>query len=49
MFGSDWPVCTLAATYHQVVDIVVDYARALSPSEQASVWGGTARRFYGLE
>ena len=48
MFGSDWPVCRLAAGYSQVVSLVADYTASLSPPEQAQVWGGTARRFYGL-
>lgn len=49
MIGSDWPVCTVAATYEQVIGIVADYIAALSPTEQAAVWGETAARFYGLE
>ncbi len=48
MFGSDWPVCTLAGSYARVVNLVADYAARLSDSEQADVWGETARRFYGL-
>jgi L-fuconolactonase len=49
IFGSDWPVCTVAARYEQVVGLVADYAGSLSPDEQAEIWGGTARRFYRLE
>ncbi|MBN1221193.1 MAG: amidohydrolase family protein [Anaerolineae bacterium] len=49
MFGSDWPVCLLAATYTKVVKIVADYVWQLSKTEQAMVWGETARKFYGLE
>jgi L-fuconolactonase len=49
MFGSDWPVCTVAASYEQVVNIVADYTRQLSKLEQAEVWGETARKFYGLD
>jgi len=49
MFGSDWPVCTLAATYAGVIEIVSDYVQQLSEEEQADVWGKTAQRFYGLE
>jgi L-fuconolactonase len=48
MFGSDWPVCKVAATYPQVVEIVSDYVDGLSEAEQAAVWGGTATDFYGL-
>lgn len=49
MFGSDWPVCTVAASYPQVVEIVWDYVDKLSQDEKASIWGETARAFYGLE
>jgi L-fuconolactonase len=48
MFGSDWPVCTVAASYETVVAMVDEYIRAFSPDEQAAVWGDTARRCYGL-
>ncbi len=48
MFGSDWPVCTVAGTYAQVTGIVDEFAAALSDDEQAAVWGETARAFYGL-
>ncbi len=49
MFGSDWPVCTLAAGYQQVVGLVAGYVASLAPAEQAGVWGSNAARFYGLE
>jgi L-fuconolactonase len=48
MFGSDWPVCTLAATYAQVVELIADYTRSLSQAEQTQIWGETACRFYKL-
>lgn len=48
MFGSDWPVCTLAATYAQVVALVAGYVERLSQTEQVQVWGETARRFYKI-
>ena len=46
MFGSDWPVCLLAASYAQVHALIADYTRALSPAQQAGVFGGNAARFY---
>lgn len=49
VFGSDWPVCTLAANYEQVVEILLDYTQQLSEEEQAYVWGQAAASFYGLE
>jgi L-fuconolactonase len=48
MFGSDWPVCELAATYSQVHDTLAKLLGALSPSERAAVFGGTAAKFYRL-
>lgn len=48
MFGSDWPVCTVAASYEAVTALLSDYVQSLSPSERSAVWGATARRFYGI-
>jgi len=47
MFGSDWPVCLLAASYSQVVELVADYARQLPISDREKIFGLTAARFYG--
>lgn len=49
MFGSDWPVCLLAAEYGPVLGLVEDYARQLTAPERDQVFGGTAARFYGLK
>jgi len=48
MVGSDWPVCTLAGTFQEVLQIVAEYLEKLSPGEQAAVWGENAKRFYGI-
>ncbi len=48
MSGSDWPVCTLAGTYADVIGVVSDYISFLSPSERDAILGGNAVRFYGL-
>jgi L-fuconolactonase len=48
MFGSDWPVCELAATYEQVYQALVDALGPLSAGERDAIFGGTAARFYGL-
>jgi L-fuconolactonase len=50
MFGSDWPVCTLAGSYPQVLGAL---EQALAPlgldsAAQQRIWGGTAAAFYGL-
>lgn len=49
MFGSDWPVCTLAGSYRQVVELLAGFLAHLPAADQAAVWGGTARQFYGLD
>jgi L-fuconolactonase len=49
MFGSDWPVCLLTATYEEVVIAAEDLTYALSADERADVFGGTAERCYGLK
>ncbi|MFJ2812731.1 amidohydrolase family protein [Streptomyces sp. NPDC087294] len=48
MFGSDWPVCTLAGTYGEMLDAARELTASLSPEERAEVFGGTATRAYGL-
>jgi len=48
MFGSDWPVCELAANYLQVYETLRDIVAPLGDDEQALIFGGTAARFYGL-
>ncbi|MEV5341888.1 amidohydrolase family protein [Streptomyces sp. NPDC052676] len=48
MFGSDWPVCTLAATYGEVLTTATELTAALSEAERAEVFAGTATRVYGL-
>jgi L-fuconolactonase len=47
MFGSDWPVCLLAATYNQVVQLVADYTGRLPIPDRGRVFGLTAAHFYG--
>ena len=48
MLGSDWPVCTLAGTYPEVMRIASDYIGQLSKDEQAEIWSKNAKRFYGI-
>jgi L-fuconolactonase len=48
MFGSDWPVCLVAGSYRDVVNLAADYVQNLSVQEQQDFWGGNAIRFYGL-
>ena len=48
MFGSDWPVSTLAATYGQICDLYQELAAQLSRAEQEAIFDRTARRVYRL-
>ncbi|WP_406345278.1 amidohydrolase family protein [Streptomyces sp. NBC_00648] len=48
MYGSDWPVCLLAASYGEVLDAARALTEDLGPQERAQVLGGTADRVYGL-
>lgn len=48
MYGSDWPVCRVAATYGEMLSIPESYVAKLSIDEQAKFWGGNAVEFYGL-
>ncbi|MDT0572786.1 amidohydrolase family protein [Streptomyces sp. DSM 3412] len=48
MFGSDWPVCRLAATYAEVIGAAGELTATLHPAERHEVFTGTALRTYGL-
>jgi L-fuconolactonase len=48
MFGSDWPVCTVASSYARWVGVVREFTAELTEHEQESIFGGNAARFYGL-
>lgn len=45
MFGSDWPVCTLAATYGEVLDSAHQLTDA---HDRTQIFEGTATRVYAL-
>lgn len=49
MFGSDWPVCLLAADYGQVKRLVETYVLAHASEHRSDIFGGNAIRFYGLK
>jgi L-fuconolactonase len=48
MFGSDWPVCQVAADYADWHRFVETCTAPLSSSERAAILGGNAARFYRL-
>lgn len=48
MYGSDWPVCLVAANYSQVLNIAKSFANQLSTDEQANFFYKNALRTYNL-
>ena len=48
MFGGDWPVCTLAATYRQWVEALKAIVRGRKEEEQLKLFHDNAVKFYGL-
>jgi L-fuconolactonase len=51
MIGSDWPVCTVAASYGRTMDLVKEYLERsrYSPDERDAVLGGNAMKFWSLK
>lgn len=50
MFGSDWPVCLLAAPYEEVMEMSQEFVRdSLGNAALDAVFGSNAARFYQLE
>ena len=48
MFGTDWPVCLLAASYTEVLGVAKELTAGLSDAERAAVFDTTAREIYNL-
>ena len=48
MFGTDWPVSTLAASYAQVCDVYQEMTGGLSSADRDQIFTATARRVYQL-
>ena len=49
MFGSDWPVCLLAATYERVLDAFQNLLAHLTEDERRRIFSDNAVEFYRLE
>ncbi len=49
LFGTDWPVCTLAASYQDVVGVAEQLIADLSEAERDAILGANATRVYGLD
>ncbi len=48
LFGSDWPVCLLAATYADVVGAYEHALGEITPATSTKIFETNARRVYGL-
>jgi L-fuconolactonase len=48
MIGSDWPVCTLAGKYGEVIGMALDYIGQFSVGEREMILGVNAVRVYSL-
>jgi L-fuconolactonase len=48
LYGSDWPVCLVAATYEQQLEIITTYIQSLSADEQNQIMGRNVVNFYNL-
>lgn len=49
IWGSDWPVCTLAASYDRWIDTSQSLLAHLSPDDRAAIFGGTAQKIYQIK
>jgi L-fuconolactonase len=48
MFGSDYPVCLLAATYDRVLNAFQEILNTLSDTDREKIFAGNAAKFYRL-
>lgn len=49
LYGSDWPVCTLAGSYSRVLMAVEDIIAGLSAQDRQQIMSGSAMEVYRLE
>jgi len=49
MIGSDWPVCLVAASYAQTIEVAKTHLLKLNPTSREAVLGGNAQRFWRLK
>ncbi|MCB0664818.1 MAG: amidohydrolase family protein [Saprospiraceae bacterium] len=49
MYGSDWPVCTLASTYEHWFEVINGYMDQFSENDRESFYHLNCQRFYRLD
>ena len=48
IWGSDWPVCTLAASYSEWCEATAALLQRFDAADREAILGGNAGRIYGL-
>jgi predicted TIM-barrel fold metal-dependent hydrolase len=48
MFGSDWPVCTLSASYNQWIETLTSLTQSAGAANQRKLFHDNAVRVYRL-
>ncbi|WP_245189489.1 amidohydrolase family protein [Lunatimonas salinarum] len=48
MYGSDWPVCLLAASYSEVIGVLRKFLEGYPEEVQQKIWAENAEKFYKL-
>lgn len=48
LFGSDWPVCLLAASYQQVIEVIRQFVSNMPSLDQEKIMSTNSIQFYGL-
>lgn len=48
MIGSDWPVCLIAGSYSEVMNVVIDYISNFSDENKFKILGGNAAKAYKI-
>lgn len=48
MWGSDWPVVNLSASYPSWLEQVETFVKPLTTQEQQNIWATTAQKFYAI-
>ena len=48
LYGSDWPVCLVAASYEKTIGLVRDYFSSFTVAEEELIFGKNATQFYRL-
>lgn len=49
LFGSDWPVCLLAASFNECLEIVEHSIKDFTAEQKEKFWGVNAQNFYKLK